>query len=94
MNSSKIDLETIGWDLFFKKEFDQYQIQGFIPGRITQIQRKNCIALTELGEIKVKISGKFRFANSEKEAFPVPGPEHQPERLLFCSLPCSLQWRV
>ena len=73
MNSSKIDLETIGWDLFFKKEFDQYQIQGFIPGRITQIQRKNCIALTELGEIKVKISGKFRFANSEKEAFPVVG---------------------
>ncbi|MBI5332368.1 MAG: ribosome small subunit-dependent GTPase A [Candidatus Aenigmarchaeota archaeon] len=73
MSSSKISLETIGWDLFFKKEFDQYQIQGFIPGRITQIQRKDCIALTELGEIKVRISGRFRFANSGKETFPVVG---------------------
>jgi hypothetical protein len=48
MISSKIDLETIGWDLFFKESFSPYQIQGLVPGRITQVQRKSCIAFTEL----------------------------------------------
>ncbi len=73
MNSSKIDLETIGWDLFFEENFSPYQIQGLVPGRITQVQRKSCIALTEMGEIEVKVSGKFRFDNFEKGSYPVVG---------------------
>ena len=73
MNSSKIDLETIGWDPFFEKSFRPYQIQGLVPGRITQVQRKSCFAFTEMGEIEVKVSGKFRFDTIEKGAYPVVG---------------------
>ncbi|MBI4895794.1 MAG: ribosome small subunit-dependent GTPase A, partial [Candidatus Aenigmarchaeota archaeon] len=72
MKQENIELETIGWDLFFKDNFSPYKIKGFIPGRITQVRRKTYIALTELGEINVKISGKFRFTH-EKEAYPVVG---------------------
>ncbi len=73
MNSSKIDLETIGWDLFFEEGFSPHHIQGLIPGRITQVQRKSCIALTENGEIEVKVSGKFRFDTFQKGSYPVVG---------------------
>ncbi len=73
MNPSKIDLEAIGWDLFFKESFNPYQIQEFVQGRIIQVQRKNCIALTVMGEIKVRVSGKFRFDALEKGAYPVVG---------------------
>ncbi|TFH41008.1 MAG: ribosome small subunit-dependent GTPase A [ANME-2 cluster archaeon] len=57
MNSSKIDLGTLGWDLLFEESFSPHQLQGLVPGRITQVQRKSCIALTEFGEIEVKVSG-------------------------------------
>ncbi|HUW67281.1 MAG TPA: ribosome small subunit-dependent GTPase, partial [Candidatus Nanoarchaeia archaeon] len=73
MNSSKIDLETIGWDLLFEKSFSPHQLQGLVPGRITQVQRKSCIALTEYGEIEVKVSGKFRFDTTKKGSYPVVG---------------------
>ncbi len=70
---NKIDLETIGWNSFFKESFSQYKNQEFIPGRITQVQRKNCIAFTEIGEINAKVSGKFRFNASEKGSYPAVG---------------------
>jgi len=73
MNSSRIDLETIGWDLFFRERFNPYQPQELVPGRITQVQRKSCIALTEMGEIEFKVSGKFRFDTFEKGSYPVVG---------------------
>lgn len=72
MNSNKISLEEVGWNLFFKESFAPYKVQGFIPGRITQVQRKNYLALTEIGEIKVKLAGNFRF-DAKKEAYPVVG---------------------
>jgi ribosome biogenesis GTPase len=73
VSSSKIDLETIGWDVFFEESFGPYQIQGLVPGRITQVQRKSCIALTENGEIEVRVSGKFRYDTFEKGSYPVVG---------------------
>ena len=73
MNSSKIDLGTLGWDLLFEESFSPHQLQGLVPGRITQVQRKSCIALTEFGEIEVKVSGKFRFDTFNKGSYPVVG---------------------
>ncbi|MFH0837220.1 MAG: ribosome small subunit-dependent GTPase A [Candidatus Aenigmatarchaeota archaeon] len=44
-----------------------------IPGRIIQVLSKSYIALTEFGEMSVKVSGKFRFDSIGRSAYPVVG---------------------
>ncbi len=73
MNHSLLDLETIGWDSFFLDNFAIFQEEGLIPGRITEVQRKSYMALTETGEIETRVSGKFRFTAEDKTTFPVVG---------------------
>jgi len=73
MTQSLLDLETIGWDSFFLDNFTIFQADGLIPGRITEVQRKSYMALTETGEIETRVSGKFRFTAEDKTSFPVVG---------------------
>ncbi len=73
MNQSLLDLETIGWDSFFLDNFTIFQSDGLIPGRITEVQRKSYMVLTETGEIETRVSGKFRFTAEDKTNFPVVG---------------------
>ncbi|KYC45498.1 MAG: GTPase RsgA [Candidatus Methanofastidiosum methylothiophilum] len=73
MDKSLIDLETIGWDPFFHDNFTIFQEDGLIPGRITEVQRKSYMVLTETGEIETRVSGKFRFTAQDKTTFPVVG---------------------
>ncbi|KYC48096.1 MAG: GTPase RsgA [Candidatus Methanofastidiosum methylothiophilum] len=73
MNHSLLDLETIGWNSFFLGNFNIFQEEGLIPGRITEVQRKSYMTLTETGEIETRISGKFRFTAEDKTTFPVVG---------------------
>jgi len=73
MNQSLLDLETIGWDPFFEDNFTIFIEEGLIPGRITEVQRKSYMALTETGEIETRVSGKFRFTAEDKTTFPVVG---------------------
>ena len=60
MDNSSIDLETIGWDSYFEDNFIEFNEEGFIPGLITEVQRKSFMVIRELGEIESRVSGKFR----------------------------------
>jgi len=73
MDQLKHDLEAIGWNSFFQDNFTDFKEDGLIPGRISEVQRKNYIVLTELGEIVSRVSGKLRFEADEKSKLPVVG---------------------
>ena len=73
MNATKIDLKKMGWNSFFEESFRPFQLEGLAPGRIITVQRNRYIALTETGETKVKVSGKFKFDATEKGSYPVVG---------------------
>ena len=73
MENSSIDLETIGWDSYFEDNFTEFKEEGLIPGRITEVQRKSFMVITELGEVESRVSGKFRFNTLDKSNFPVVG---------------------
>ncbi len=66
MDQLKHDLEAIGWNSFFQDKFTDFKEDGLIPGRISEVQRKNYIVFTELGEIASRVSGKLRFEADEK----------------------------
>ncbi len=68
-----VELVALGWDQFFKDSFDTHHELGLVPGRISQVQMKHCLAFTELGEMEVRVPGKFRFDAASKEAYPVVG---------------------
>jgi len=70
MDTSKIDLETLGWDPFFKESFAPYQERGFIPGRVIEVQRRSSIAFTKAGELIVTLSRKYE---SDNGLYPVVG---------------------
>lgn len=73
MDQLKHDLEAIGWNSFFQDKFTDFKEDGLIPGRISEVQRKNYIVFTELGEIVSRVSGKLRFEADEKSKLPVVG---------------------
>ncbi|HNZ86973.1 MAG TPA: ribosome small subunit-dependent GTPase A [Methanofastidiosum sp.] len=73
MDIFNLDLESIGWDFFFEDNFAKYKEEGLIPGRISEVQRKNFVLLTKNGEIGGRISGKLRFEADEKNKLPVVG---------------------
>lgn len=70
MSSSKLRLEALGWDAFFKDNFAPFLEQALFPGRITEVQRRSSIALTEGGELDVSMSRKY---DPESGPYPVVG---------------------
>ena len=58
---------------FFEEAFSEYHDQGFIPARITAQHANLYTALSEVGELEGKVTGKFRFEAKEKGDFPTVG---------------------
>ena len=52
-----MDLENLGWNGHFDEPFKIYRDAGFIPARITSRQANLFTALSEIGELKGKMTG-------------------------------------
>lgn len=91
-----IDLKKSGWDSFFENHFLKYNQQNtiYIPARITSFHRNLYSVLSECGELKGEISGKFRYQVQSIEKFPAVGDwvgvtkkEHEDKVIIHFVLP-------
>jgi len=69
------DLKELGWNSFFENHFIKYNQQNttYIPARIISVQRNLYSVLSEYGELKGEITGKFRYGVQSIEKYPVVG---------------------
>ncbi|MFO7446502.1 MAG: ribosome small subunit-dependent GTPase A, partial [Ignavibacteriaceae bacterium] len=68
-----ITLKSLGWDNYFEKEYNLSKEPGFIPGRISIEHKERYEVLTEHGEIKAEVSGRFIYTTENPAAFPKTG---------------------
>jgi len=70
-----IDLKELGWNSFFENHFIEYNQKNttYIPARIISAQRHTYSILYEYGELKGKVTGKFRYEVQSIEEYPAVG---------------------
>lgn len=68
-----LNLLEIGWSDFFKKYFEPFAEQGFIPARVACEKKYLYIVYCENGEFDAEVSGKFRFDARAPSDFPAVG---------------------
>jgi ribosome biogenesis GTPase / thiamine phosphate phosphatase len=68
-----LNLKQLGWNEELAKEFKQYEIEGYIVGRIALEHKRMYRVFSEVGELLAEVSGKFRFEATGREEFPAVG---------------------
>ena len=70
-----IDLKELGWNSFFENHFMKHNQQNttYVPARIMSVQRNLYSVLSEYGELKGEITGKFRYEVQSIEKYPAVG---------------------
>jgi ribosome biogenesis GTPase len=68
-----INLEDYGFDPFFKKDFEKYQVSGFEPGRISAEDKLRYRVITRYGEIPGEVTGRFLYDTEDTSTFPKTG---------------------
>ncbi|MEQ1716348.1 MAG: ribosome small subunit-dependent GTPase A [Hyphomicrobium sp.] len=66
-------LEALGWNHQRRQEFQPYAADGLAPGRVVSEHRTHYQVATELAEISVKISGRFRSEAAHRTDLPGVG---------------------
>lgn len=68
-----MDIRELGWNADLESAFGMYREAGFIPARITSRQANLYTALSEIGELKGKITGRMRHECSQGADLPAVG---------------------
>ncbi|MBU8934870.1 MAG: ribosome small subunit-dependent GTPase A [candidate division Zixibacteria bacterium] len=68
-----MNLNTLGWNSFFKKSFDSLGIQDWLPGRVAKEHRQAYLVVCEHGEYRAEVSGRFAHETSGRGDFPTVG---------------------
>jgi ribosome biogenesis GTPase len=68
-----MNLQTLGWDNFFDRNFEQFRQREFSPARIAVVQKQIYFVYNEHGEGTAKLSGKFRYHAHANKEFPAIG---------------------
>lgn len=68
-----MELSKLGWDSFFKTNFDIQENKGYIAARVISQQKNNYCVCCEHGTINAKLAGKFLFTASVKKHYPTVG---------------------
>jgi ribosome biogenesis GTPase len=68
-----IDLATYGWNANLSQQFEPYAAEGLMPGRIVREHTHIYNVLTALGEIRARVTGKFRHDARGRQDFPAVG---------------------
>jgi len=68
-----VNLESLGWNDFYKEDFKQYEQDGLLPARI-YLEHKNLYKVfSERGSLSAEITGKMRFGAGSPVDFPSVG---------------------
>lgn len=68
-----MNLELLGWESFFSKNFSSQFQDGYTVGRVAIEQKNTYILYTEFGELSAEVSGKMRHQASGRQDFPAVG---------------------
>ena len=68
-----MNLDRLGWNHFFAKNFASYQQQGYSAARVALEHKTAYILYSEVGELSAKITGKLRYQASGLPDFPAVG---------------------
>ncbi|WNS73899.1 ribosome small subunit-dependent GTPase A [Bacillus sp. DTU_2020_1000418_1_SI_GHA_SEK_038] len=68
-----MNLNMIGYNEFFEKEFEAYEADGFTVGRVSLEHKRMYRVWTEEGEILCEVSGKFSYVATAREDYPAVG---------------------
>jgi ribosome biogenesis GTPase len=66
-------LEAVGWNDDLAAAFEPHDLAGFVPGRIATQHRGLSIVLTEDGEARAELAGRFRHEAAEARDLPAVG---------------------
>jgi len=67
------DLEELGWNPFFKDQFNMLKTPESVPVRIISVEKYSCQVLGQHGESIGELSGKLRFRSFTDDQYPVVG---------------------
>lgn len=68
-----MNLEDMGWDATWTKHFEPCLRDGFCPARIACEYREAYDVISEAGELRAEISGRFRFDHIIRSEWPAVG---------------------
>ncbi len=68
-----MNLIDLGWKDFFEKEFEQFRIDGYIPGRVVSEYKGSYRVITEEKELLAKVSGKMIHEAFDRACYPAVG---------------------
>ncbi len=68
-----MNLENLGWDENFARQFDEYKDSGYVPARVILEHKQIYKVLCELGEKTAEVSGRFFHQAESRADFPTVG---------------------
>lgn len=68
-----MQINGLGWDLFFENHYEQYRNQDYSAMRIIRENRGKYIGCNGVCDFLCEITGKFRFKKDSKSQFPTVG---------------------
>lgn len=68
-----MDINDIGWSPSWKNSFNQYESEGYMPGRVSSEYRGVYTVVTENFEGQAEVTGRFRHNTRTRSDFPTVG---------------------
>ncbi|MFC1973905.1 ribosome small subunit-dependent GTPase A [Chloroflexota bacterium] len=66
-------LENLGWDIYFRKHFQPFQVSDFAPARVISESKGSFQVYSLYGELSAKVSGKLYYMAGEEKIYPAVG---------------------
>lgn len=68
-----MNLTELGWNTAYENAFNEYKVQGYLPGRIFAEYKNFYKVIYEGGELLAEISGKLQYAAELQQDLPAVG---------------------
>ncbi len=68
-----MSIESYGWSDTFNESFRQYREAGYQPARVAREDRERYQIITDSGEMRAEVTGKFRHQARSRRDFPAVG---------------------
>lgn len=68
-----MNLDLLGWNSFFAKNFESYYQEGYTVGRVALEHKNTYVLYTEQGEVWAEVTGKMQYRASGRQDFPAVG---------------------
>lgn len=68
-----MNLADLGWNPYFRNEFEPFKDHGLSPARVAREERDACLVYSEHGELLAEVTGKLRHDATSRSDLPAVG---------------------